>query len=94
MAKTLKVSGNPIIGTQSINSVFTVNDTSGSPVMSIQADTTDVTFQGNLILKDVEQDEEWALSVNKGKLVLTPRCKKSTRRHKLNESIDGEDGEI
>ena len=86
MAKKI-ASNQTTYGSQS-GSTFVVNDSSGTSVLSISDGSTDVKFSGGMILTDKEQEEEWVLSVSKGKIVLTPNNKKAIRRHKLNELLD------
>lgn len=68
--------------------IFAVNDVDSNPILSVANGTNTVSFSGDIIMRDKEQDEEWVLSISKGQLVLTPNCKKSRRRHKLDGLIN------
>ena len=71
------------------STIFDVSDGTGSSVLTV----TDgkIEMNADVVLKDKENDEEWILSVSKGKLVLTPNNKKAKRRYNLNELLDEED---
>ena len=69
--------------------LFTVSDISGLPVMTVTDGT--IEMNADVVLTDKDNDEEWILSVSKGKLVLTPNNKKAKRRYNLNELLDEED---
>ena len=86
------ISGHSIMSGTTVqnSSIFTIDDCSGDNVLVVDADGG---FKVNtdIIMKDEEHDEEWALSVSKGKLVIKPYNKKAKRRYNLNELLDDED---
>ena len=71
------------------SNLFDVSDGTGSSVLTV----TDgkIEMNADVVLTDKDNDEEWILSVSKGKLVLTPNNKKAKRRYNLNELLDEED---
>ena len=71
------------------STIFDVSDGTGSSVLTV----TDgkIEMNADVVLTDKDNDEEWILSVSKGKLVLTPNNKKAKRRYNLNELLDEED---
>ena len=74
--------------------LFAVNDVSGTAHVTIDADGIMDATVTELNIKDKEHNEEWGLSISKGRIVIKPKNQGAMRRHNLNNLIDDRNEKI